>query len=50
VTTVLDLTLATYGVARGGLPGDWPEDYDHASAPYTPACRRRSRASTAGWR
>ena len=37
VTTVLDLMLATYGVARDGLPGEWPEDYDDASAPYTPA-------------
>ena len=37
VTTVLDLMLATYGVARDGLPGDWPEDYDDARAPYTPA-------------
>ena len=23
VTTVLDLMLATYGVARDGLPGEW---------------------------
>jgi nitrate reductase alpha subunit len=37
VTTVLDLMLATYGVARDGLPGDWPEGYDDASQPYTPA-------------
>ena len=37
VTTVLDLMLATYGVARDGLPGEWPEGYDDASAPYTPA-------------
>ncbi len=37
VTTVLDLMLATYGVARDGLPGDWPTDYDDASQPYTPA-------------
>jgi nitrate reductase alpha subunit len=37
VTTVLDLTLATYGVARDGLPGEWPAGYDDASEPYTPA-------------
>jgi nitrate reductase alpha subunit len=37
VTTVLDLMLATYGVAREGLPGDWPEGYDDATRPYTPA-------------
>ena len=36
VTTVLDLMLAHYGVARPGLPGDWPEDYDDPK-PYTPA-------------
>jgi nitrate reductase / nitrite oxidoreductase, alpha subunit len=37
VTTVLDLTLAQYGVARPDLPGDWPSDYDDADHPYTPA-------------
>jgi len=37
VTTVLDLMLATYGVARDGLPGEWPEGYDDATQPYTPA-------------
>jgi nitrate reductase alpha subunit len=37
VTTVLDLVLATYGVARAGLPGDWPVDYDDATQPHTPA-------------
>jgi nitrate reductase alpha subunit len=36
VTTVLDLTLAHYGVAREGLPGEWPADYDDP-APSTPA-------------
>jgi nitrate reductase alpha subunit len=36
-TTVLDLMLATYGVARDGLPGEWPTGYDDASQPYTPA-------------
>ena len=33
VTTVLDLMLATYGVARDGLPGEWPEGYDDAAQP-----------------
>ncbi len=37
VTTVLDLMLATYGVARDGLPGEWPEGYDDVAVPYTPA-------------
>jgi nitrate reductase alpha subunit len=37
VTTVLDLVLAQYGVARPGLPGSWPAGYDDASQPYTPA-------------
>ena len=37
VTTVLDLMLAQYGVARDGLPGEWPTSYDDATAPYTPA-------------
>src|SRR6185312_10260788 len=36
VTTVLDLTLAHYGVARDGLPGAWPAGYDD-SEPCTPA-------------
>jgi nitrate reductase alpha subunit len=36
VTTVLDLTLAQYGVARAGLPGDWPTGYDD-DKPFTPA-------------
>ncbi len=36
VTTVLDLLLAQYGVARDGLPGEWPADYDDP-APATPA-------------
>jgi len=36
VTTVYDLMLAQYGVARPGLPGDWPASYDDL-APYTPA-------------
>jgi nitrate reductase / nitrite oxidoreductase, alpha subunit len=29
--------LASYGVAREGLPGDWPEGYDDESVPHTPA-------------
>ncbi len=37
VTTVYDLALAQYGVARAGLPGEWPSGYDDASSPYTPA-------------
>jgi nitrate reductase / nitrite oxidoreductase, alpha subunit len=37
VTTVFDLILAQYGVARAGLPGTWPAGYDDASQPYTPA-------------
>ena len=37
VTTVLDLMLAQYGVARDGLPGEWPTGYDDAEQPYTPA-------------
>ena len=32
VTTVLDLTLAHYGVAREGLPGEWPAGYDDPGA------------------
>jgi len=37
VCTVLDLMLAHYGVARPGLPGEWPTGYDDASHPNTPA-------------
>lgn len=44
VTTVLDLLLAQYGVARAGLPGVWPRSggsdprgYDDPSVPATPA-------------
>jgi nitrate reductase / nitrite oxidoreductase, alpha subunit len=36
VTTVFDLMLAEYGVARRGLPGEWPQGYDDAE-PHTPA-------------
>ncbi len=37
VTTVLDLLLAQYGVARDGLPGAWPSGYDDPTVPATPA-------------
>ena len=37
VTTVYDLLLAQYGVAREGLPGTWPSGYEDASEPCTPA-------------
>ncbi|MET8471780.1 nitrate reductase subunit alpha [Streptomyces sp. NPDC006422] len=37
VTTVYDLLLARYGVARPGLPGQWPASYDDAEQPGTPA-------------
>jgi len=37
VTTVFDLLLAQYGVAREGLPGQWPTGYDDATEPGTPA-------------
>jgi nitrate reductase alpha subunit len=36
VTTVYDLLMAQYGIARG-LKGDYPESYDDAFAAYTPA-------------
>jgi nitrate reductase alpha subunit len=39
VTTVYDLLMAQYGVARN-LPGDYPDD-DDDSAPYTPAWAER---------
>ena len=37
VTTIFDLVVAHYGVAREGLPGVWPTSYNDASVPYTPA-------------
>ncbi|MEI6620457.1 MAG: nitrate reductase subunit alpha [Actinomycetes bacterium] len=37
VTTVYDLMLANYGVAREGLPGQWPAGLDDPTLPYTPA-------------
>jgi nitrate reductase alpha subunit len=36
VTTVLDLTLAQYGVRRDDLPGRWPAGYGDPE-PYTPS-------------
>jgi nitrate reductase alpha subunit len=36
VTTVFDLLMAQYAVARDGLPGQWPTSYDDPE-PYTPA-------------
>ena len=36
VTTVFDLLMAQYAVARDGLPGEWPSGYDDPQ-PYTPA-------------
>jgi nitrate reductase alpha subunit len=40
-TTVFDLMLAQYGVARPGLPGRWPASYDDAGAAYTPAWQEK---------
>ncbi|OZE99173.1 nitrate reductase subunit alpha [Rhodococcus sp. 15-2388-1-1a] len=37
VTTVFDLMFAQYGVARDGVPGEWPTGYDDVTTPYTPA-------------
>lgn len=36
VATAFDLMVAQFGVGRG-LPGDYPESYDDAERPYTPA-------------
>jgi len=41
VTTVYDLMLAQYGVARDGLPGNWPAGYDDADEPYTPSWQEK---------
>jgi nitrate reductase alpha subunit len=41
VTTVFDLVMAQYGVARDGLPGMWPSGYDDPDVPYTPAWQER---------
>ena len=40
VTTVFDLLLAQYGVARKGLPGRWPETYED-DEPYTPGWQEK---------
>ncbi|HEX4812834.1 MAG TPA: molybdopterin-dependent oxidoreductase [Nonomuraea sp.] len=37
LTSVFDLLLAGYGVARPGLPGVWPDGYGDRGQPYTPA-------------
>ena len=41
VTTVYDLMLAQYGVARDGLPGTWPTGYDDCDEPYTPSWQEK---------
>ncbi|MEV5987506.1 nitrate reductase subunit alpha [Streptomyces sp. NPDC052051] len=48
VTTVFDLVLAQYGVAREGLPGRWPTGYDDPSAPCTPAWQEAITSVPAG--
>jgi nitrate reductase / nitrite oxidoreductase, alpha subunit len=48
VTTVLDLMLATYGIGREGLPGEWPAGYDDATQPYTPAWQQEHTGVDAG--
>ncbi|MGH9059123.1 MAG: molybdopterin-dependent oxidoreductase, partial [Acidimicrobiales bacterium] len=48
VTTVFDLVMANYGVARPDLPGDWPSSYDDASVPYTPAWQEAITSVPAG--
>jgi len=40
VTTVYDLLMAQYGVPRG-LGGEYPQDYNDANAPYTPAWQEK---------
>jgi nitrate reductase alpha subunit len=47
VTTVFDLVLAQYGVAREGLPGQWPRDYDDPE-PCTPAWQAEITSVEAG--
>jgi nitrate reductase / nitrite oxidoreductase, alpha subunit len=48
VTTVFDLLLAQYGVARDGLPGVWPTGYDDATQPCTPAWQQEHTGVDAG--
>lgn len=40
VTTVFDLLMAQFGIARG-LSGDYPADYNDADRPYTPAWQEK---------
>ncbi len=40
VTTVFDLLMAQFGVARG-LSGEYPKDYDDEECPYTPAWQEK---------
>ena len=40
VTTVMELYYAQYGVDRG-LGGEWPQGYDDATQPFTPAWQER---------
>ena len=42
VTTVFDLMLAQYGVARDGLPGEWPTGYDDAEHAVHPGLAGRA--------
>ncbi len=41
VTTVFDLLMARYGVARPGLEGEYPGGYDDADFSYTPAWQEK---------
>ncbi len=45
VTTVFDLMLAQYGVARDGLPGEWPTGYDDAEHAVHPGLAGRASRS-----
>lgn len=47
VTTVFDLMLAQYGVGRAGLPGRWPQGYDDADEPCTPAWQEQHTSAPA---
>lgn len=40
VTTIYDLLMAQFGVSRG-LGGDYPENYDDETKPYTPAWQEK---------
>jgi nitrate reductase / nitrite oxidoreductase, alpha subunit len=48
VTTVFDLMLAQYGVARDGLPGSWPTGFDDVEQPGTPAWQEALTSVPAG--